>query len=416
MRKILIALLIFVAIIVTPALAQDNESTGTVAYIGDDGNVYLYDIALDQSTAVTTDASATPSKFYQWPTWSTDGQLAFFGVSEVPDNPYFLGVFIQANRDAPPKGVYASEDEAFTYAHWAPGNCSDGDRCRDLALLYTSADGLNTRIIRASNTFEVTEISQGAPHYWDWSPDGQQMFWSRFGQQFEIYDAESGGLTFIDQSPGAALSIDWSPQGEEVLVAIGNDRFETELSILDSTTGNVIKTIASGFSAGVAYGWSYDANHIAYVDLENGDLVVYDVAAESPISIVATQVIAFFWSPADNQLAYISLDSGGNGPNIKAQQADQMAQDDLGLAWGVYDVDTDTNRTLGNFFPSNEMVYYLRFFDQFIHSHSLWSPDGQYIVYSEFRDNGTPFVTLLDVQNATTRQFAEGTIGVFSWR
>jgi hypothetical protein len=62
------------------------------------------------------------------------------------------------------------------------------------------------------------------------------------------------------------------------------------------------------------------------------------------------------------------------------------------------------------------MIYYLNFFDQFSRSHSLWSPDGRFVVYAALTDDGKPEVRLAEVGNpGVARTVGAGTIGVWSW-
>ena len=65
---------------------------------------------------------------------------------------------------------------------------------------------------------------------------------------------------------------------------------------------------------------------------------------------------------------------------------------------------------------SRDMVYYLNFFDQFARSHSLWSPDGRYVVYGASDTLGQPSVLLVDTRNpGQPIKVATGTFGVWSW-
>src|SRR5262249_55915416 len=130
-----------------------EASKAMLAVIGADGNLSVYDANGKNPFSVTKDA--TPgTKLYQWPTWSTDGRLAFFGASGDKSDPYSLRVFVQDQVTAGGtyQAVYSSPDEIFTYAYWSPGDCLKG-KCRDLALLFTpaSGDGLALRMIRDEN-------------------------------------------------------------------------------------------------------------------------------------------------------------------------------------------------------------------------------------------------------------------------
>src|SRR5215510_14378508 len=75
-------------------LHAQEATGGMLAVVGIDGNLSVYDAKGQNPVAITTDG--VPSvRAYQWPTWATDGRLAFFGASNDPADSYSLRVFIQ---------------------------------------------------------------------------------------------------------------------------------------------------------------------------------------------------------------------------------------------------------------------------------------------------------------------------------
>lgn len=394
------------------AVTAQDAGAGSIALVTNDGNIAVYSMADGQTTPVTTDASlAQPALFYTFPTWSSDGQLAFFGTSLIPENPYRLGVFIQTDRDTEPKGVYASQDEVFTYAHWSPGDHPDGNG-RDIALLLTDEAGLVTRLLRSDGVYDMTEVSQGGPHYWDWSHDGRQMIWARFGRTLEIYDAATGDVTPLDEPLGAVASVDWSPVDDRFLAGVATPQ-GTDIVLFD---GDNRTALARSLPSSAAYAWSHDAAHMALLDYQDGTLRVIDTQTGAAVAEPAgSNVAAFYWSPAENKLAYITLELADDNPGAKLGLAQQGGGDAFFL-WHVYDLASDTNSVLDAFIPSDNMLYMLRFFDQFAHSHAVWSPDGGHIVYSTLTRTGGPTVNLIDVNSGESTVIADGNFGVFSWR
>jgi TolB protein len=412
LSKLLIILLVLGLFWRAPTRAQETPTgdVGQIGLTGADGNLYIYDMATGGTQALTKEAPLTPpERFYQWVTWSSDGRLAYFGASFDPADPFRLGVFVQDSPSAPAKRVYASVNEVFTYAHWAPAPCPEGD-CRDLALLYTGARGLAVRLIRVGAAVKVREVSQGGPHYWDWSPDASAMFWARFGTDLEIFDVAEGVIsqTFPEQR-GFGQSVDWSPTDTRLLAGVLSADGSTQVVIID---GNDRETLARGL-LGAAYAWSPTAEQVALLNYEGGQLSLIDVASKQVFAQPAEDVVAFFWSPDASKLAYLTLNEGpeAGGAKLRRQSLPR-------LTWQLYDLMQGRNLRLGSFTPSQEMIYYLNFFDQFAHSHALWSPDSRYIVYGEQNIDGTTAVRLLDVTQAgkAPRTVSNGTMGVFSWR
>lgn len=400
-----------------PALAQESPAPA-LAIVGDDGNLYLYDIASQSLTPLTQDARLnSPQRFYSWPTWASDGQLAYFGLNRDPQNAYSLGVFIRRVGDESAKGVFSSTSETFTYAHWSPGDCGAAG-CRDLALLYTTMDGLATRLIRSDGTYEVSEVSQGGPHYWDWSPDGSQMIWARYASDYELYDVENQDIAALSESQGQVNAPDWSPVDDRLLLGVAaQGRGQTDLIIVE---GDERETIIEGLRGILAYAWSEDAEHIAYLIRNTGALSLYELSNAAETNLETGGVLAFLWSPDGRKLAYLTLENLPNNPGTQQPApffSSYQGQTIPNFQWKIHNLDTGLTRAYNGFVPTDDMIYYLNFFDQFSRSHRLWSPDSRYMVYGQRENDGALNVVLLDTESSASGQriIAPGTIGVFGW-
>jgi Tol biopolymer transport system component len=403
-----------------PITAQESGAA-MLAVIGDDGNLSIYDAAGQNPRAITTDA--TPGlKLYQWPTWSTDGRLAFFGASGAISNPYRLGVFVV--RDPATSLAYETAwqatDEVFTYAYWSTGDCGAGN-CRDLALLFTT-DGLPdlaVRMIRDDGKQFTDRIAgRAAPFYYSFSPDGKRMIWHRFGTQIELYDADTNKVTTtLADAPGSFASPMWSPVDERLLFGVQGERETTDLVV---ATGDERQTLVSGIENNVSFAWSADATKISYLP-SGGKLTVIDAQTGAEVA-QATQsnVFAHFWSPQGDRIAYLRLNRGT--PGLDAQyrpngHTASVSQQSLTLTWFVLDVATGQTTSLVDFYPTQAMIYYLNFFDQFSRSHRLWSPDGQFVVYGDSDPANNDRVMLIDTRvPGQPLVVAPGSLGVWSWR
>ena len=413
-RKIgtFLVLIITMIVLVWPVAAQDAApSSGELALIGDDGNVYLYDVASASLTAITTDANNT-ERAYTFPTWSTDGRLAFFGSSYTDAAFYGLRVYVRdaaGNIDT----LYTGVDEIFTYAYWSPENCDADATCRDLALLYTRSDNnLALRLVRDADTVGVTELSVGGPHYWDWSPDGAAMLWARYRSELAIYDVAAKDLGApLDAQQGIQRAVDWSPTDDRLLTAIST---EDNTSALVTIENGDIKPLVEGFAGSVSFMWSPDGAHVAYID-ENAGTLSTIAADGSGQTDVNERVIAFWWSPDSTKIAFLQVvRRTGSGPVAKGnyQNADHPV-----LVWSIYDMASGDILLGDGFFPSINFFYYLNFYDQFARSHQLWSPDSRYLAYGVTDADGSEYVRLLDSEASglPVTTVRAGSVGIFSW-
>lgn len=403
--------------------AQDGvlpSLPGQIAYVGADFNVYTLNLEDYNHVQLTDDAGQM--RRYQWPTWSTDGRLAYFSMFRE-DGQLLTGTYI--SPDGYESGVLVlTGPEAFNYAYWSPGNCEAGVNCRDLAVLLSSQTrGMFVELIRdgLAETNNLTAGLGGPPFYYSWSPDGGRMLWQRSNQRFDIYDANADRVTdTLTETPGVILAPAWSPVDDRLLFgAVGEDE-ATDLVIAGNGETQVL---ASGFTGLVSFNWSPDGDRIAYREHTRGGfgaLSIMDaVTGESIARSPATGIISFFWAPDSRQIAYLTLASPPGSFNAFSPAGHVRAQGPqppAGIAWSILDTETGDVRQFGSFFPTQETLYLMQFFDQFAQSHRVWSPDSRHILYSEMTPSG-PVINLLDTTQVGSVPFsvADGVIGIWSY-
>lgn len=424
MRTFWAVLLVVALFLMQPgAQAQGEDSLpGRIAYIGADFNVYTLNLSDNRVTPLTDDAGET--RRYLWPTWATDGRLAYFSTF-LEGSTLFLGAYVSADGSSAGREIYRGQREGFNYAYWAPQNCPTSNRCRDLAILISSQEkGMFIELVRdGEEPTNLTAGIGGPPFYYSWSPDGRRMLWQRDNERLDIYDASSDSvIDTLAQTPGLILSPAWSPVDDRLLFGALNEEGDTtDLVVVGNDD---VMTLASELEGLVSYSWSPDGNSIAYRVLSEegfGTLFVVDALTGETISrSPVTGVIAFFWSPDSRQVAYVTLATPPGSFSAALKMAAPAAvQEPTGLAWSVLRVEDDRVHRYGSYIPTREMVYILQYFDQFAQSHRIWSPDSTHILYSEVVSNGTskPVINLLDVtrQDSVPLSVAEGIIGIWSF-
>jgi hypothetical protein len=412
---------VLAALIITSlaAVSAQTNRTGALAVIGTDGNVSL--IAGDGTVrALTDDAGADGDvlRFYQWPLWSRSGAIGFFGVELTRQGDSALEAWVAPDA-ATPEQVYRAADETYTYAYWTPAPCSEGGLCDSIATLISrrSGDGFGLTLISADGT-DAQLVGEGAPFYFDWSPDGTQMAWHRGDSRLDVYDLEQGtiGRTLSDQ-PGIFTAPAYAPDGSgALLIGIGDTASQSTALVVQRAETQL--TLVTGLQGAVSFAWSPDSEQVAYRE-QGGPLLVLDAATGDELARTPSAgILAFFWSPIGRQLAFVTVDSTPAG-SFSAKRAVAPAQqsDPTRLLWSVLHVDDGSVTRAASFVPTRDMVYLLSYFDQFSLSHRIWSPDGTRLAYGDLVTPEQPVVQVLDlsVPGARPQAIAPGVIGIWSF-
>lgn len=412
-----------------PALAAHAQGdptplAGTLAVVGTDNNIYLVSDLAGDPTPLTTDA-AQGSLSYAWPTWATDGRLAFFGQErDAEQRQSALHIYVQEPGEAAPQeAAYTSDTETFTYAYWAPAGCPASEACRDLAVLVSSADGLGViRLRDEAPAYSVERIGLGQPFYFSYSPDASQMLWTRFGQQIELYDtAQNEIITILPDSAGFYQAPMWSPVDDRLLFSVIDEEGRHNLVIASAEDRQVIAADQEGV---LWFTWSPDGAYVAY-KRDFGSLAIADSASGEIVALSSQDpVIAFFWSPDSQKIAYLTMPGTDDPAQVAGGSAGRAAparqRGTPVLTWNILTVSSGERWTsYAGFLPTRDMLYMLGYFDQFAQSHRLWSPDSRYVAYAETDlRGGTQQVRLLDTANLTadTLPVMEGSIAIWSYQ
>lgn len=398
---------------------------GRLAIIGEDYNIYTYNFREDALNPISDDASAT--RRYEWPTWATDGRLAYFCCDlNVATR---IGAEVFVSSDGLQSGALAYEDseESIIYAYWSPADC--GENCRDLAMLTNNviSGGLALEMLHdAQGEFSSETIANGGPFYYHWNSAGTEMVFHRNNEHIDIYNfAENDISSTYNISSGLFQAPAWSSVDNRILIAARNEtRALSDLVVLENEEFQVLVSDISGL---ISFLWSPDGQYIAYRTLSQTGIGAINVIDATSGETIATgqniPAISFFWSPDSSKIAYITIESNRRQSASNGTFARLIpAQDDspTQLAWMILDVETDSNLSYSSFVPSSEMGYLFQYFDQFSPSHRLWSPDSRYLVYSDLVQRGDEtigMVKILDTEQITRspQVINEGYFAVWSF-
>jgi TolB protein len=254
------------------------------------------------------------------------------------------------------------------YAYWSP----DGSY---LAFIGNTAQGLTLYLDDLRDVDGAQPILDRGPLWMDWSPQSAYLFVHR-GRDHLMVDTEEGFKETLNiASDGLGYSVPaWKPPGDEITFVAGDISRGYGLYTAGPDGRDVV--LVDQVPPNTAFLWSPDGEVLAMTRTPPeivpygarslrgyGQVSLYSAdGVRLPVEI-EDNVIAFFWSPDGGKLAYVTM------PGTQDLMRLMVLEVGSGDRWPLID-----------FFPSDDQVTMFQFFDQYAHSHSLWSPDGKSLV------------------------------------
>ena len=419
---------------------QADETTGPlstavvnrIVFVGSSGSLFTVNpdgsdlfnltggaqVASESRGGVLAQPEGATSNYF-WPTWSPDGtRIAASKVVASDGRPEVsVDVFDLVGRGV--RNVYVNPvpsviaQGAPHYLYWSPDS-------RTLSVLVSAPEAFALLALDTQALWKVDEITPdvvetGAPLYYHWNQDGNAiLIHSRdelrvARRPFQIVGGGGTTVGFGFRTPA------FSPDGTRMAFAVQNpDTAGAALFVEEVGHPGTAASILEVASL-AAFAWSPDGSELAVVDQEGGGsplfqrLILVPAGGGEVRTLAQEPIAAFFWAPGGDKIAWVGVD----------------AQDQL-LELKVSPVRGGGVQELLRFHPSNDTMTMLNFFDQYSYSHSLWSPDGNWLVLAgtreepyQRRNGGSPSgerVFILDASGATgPRELAQGSLGVWSW-
>ena len=407
----------------TQTPTSQTDTNGLIAYLGSDGNLYTISDQGRNKTAITMDAVSNASddttfRVYAHPAWAFDGRHLAFVSLEADKGKFLARLLVADTSTAEVTEIFSSDKESPFYLYWDPhgervsflSSISGGS---ELFLRFAYLNGENSRL-----------IDTGQPYYWVWAPDGSEIYIHEGGSistnpnaRLTLLSVDDNQARLISHSPANFQAPAWSPDGKNLLAAFqeGNKK---SLALMDNN-GKLIKELAD-FEATLAFNWSPDGEHIAYLPttLESrgilGQLLIIPAgSAEIVHKTQENNIIAYFWAPDGKKIAFFSTSNSG----INDSEISTRKQETITVDLNVLDLVTGQTRYLASLHPTSGLLSILPFYDQYSHSATIWSPNSRKIVYtSESSDQGAGvWVVSVDEESQPVR-IADGVYAFWSWK
>ncbi len=402
-------------------VTEGRPLSNRIVFVGNDGNVWLVSPDDGELQSLTSDARG-----YRFPTWAPDGRrLAFVG----PDNEGNPALYVSENNvsentRSAPRILFNSRGSAPFYLYWSPDS-------RSVTFLTQESSSMAMRLADVESPGDHRIMAEGAPFYWVWSPEGDQLLMHVGGARAFSEDAH---LSFLESregadrvklkfAPGQFQAPVWSTSGEYVLYIGSDGAGEEAIYRTDMATSR--QTMVSSLNGPAFMVLSPDDGHLAYLEVQNtgrlpalGTATIVDTEGTVKRQVLNDWVAAMYWSPNGKKLALLTPVQGDEGPTARAHGLAALSAQRSGYRWWIYDVETELLELLASFAPTLEFNQTVPFFDQYHLSLTFWSPDSRYFVFTKSNvDTGLGTVWILDTTGREApRQVGEGTFAAWSWK
>ncbi|MDJ0769011.1 MAG: hypothetical protein QNJ12_09465 [Ilumatobacter sp.] len=318
--------------------------------------------------------------------------------------------------------VTASVDGADHSTHPLPGRpdyITFDPTASSVLALTPSPDGFGVVIVDLANDSDdagdapFALIDLGLPYYSDFSPQGDRLV-SHVATDMRIVDVD-GGLEPLGFVSGGHQAPAWHPTDDIVYFTAESDE-RRGLVAYDLATGSIAEL--ASFEQFVLFDIADTGDHLAVASFAPVDPDAVNALRGAPASATPTSLTRGLWivNTADRTTRRLSgeptvapmFDPTGSRVLVRTAFA--------GLGqWDVYDL--DGNRTSTAMFDVDDTLLtgYLPFWDQYVRSQTLWSPDGRYFTHVGASQSGESGVWIHDATTSGASSFlVEGDVAFWS--
>ena len=398
---------------------------GRIAFINTQGQLCTCDADGGNLRELTR-----PDRAYQFPAWAPNGS----GIAAVGNDRRGTGIYFFEDK---PQGeqwqLYRSwlgSRKSPFYLYWSPDS-------RTISFIANSPmHGIGFFLVTVEQKAKAELISHGQPFFWQWRADSKKILVhsgvnasKRFSYIKPFRDGDNRknyAFPGYFQSPGI------SHDGQYIAYSTIPRANTNAIALEHLESGERTQIEHQGATV---FSWSPARNELAHMSpLQEarhyfGPLRLTQLSGKT-IQLTPYPVLAFFWSPDGRKIAYftpkqnddlfrfvrhegVAYLNGHNPPRMVRDTPRQPEQLDLNL-W-VIDLERRTRQQLIEFRPTRIFLnQFLPFFDQYAHSHRIWSPDSQAIILPIAKGVSQREVTVIPVSGAKPTKLGTGLMGFWS--
>ena len=300
-------------------------------------------------------ADAEPDN-YTWPSWSPDGR--YIAAFRLPKPGTGSSVVVLE-----PGSIESAELATFTerlpiYLYWSP----DGTWLAALSQRFTGgADRLHLSLMRRDRIGYELPLTDGAPLFFTWMKEARLATYVGNEQTSQVIVSDPAGIRASEVLPGSPGNF-CAPVGLDdslVYVSLGSGGSQVvqarlgspELTVLDEVNG-LVALVRSPSGKRIARAVAPDGDGTPY-----RQLAILDVSTGERIDLPDMPCLAFHWASEDRLVLAVVNTSR----NL--------------VEWHTLSLD-GTSQHFADLYPSRDLAFYLRFFEQYTQSHPLVDASG----------------------------------------
>ena len=354
-----------------------KQGVNRIAYVGLDGQIRSVNQDGSEPRQISPDAG-----LFTWPTWSPDARrLVFSGAVQDDQGDLEVSLFSFNTATGQVGEIYVGERGIFPfitqdrsvvhYPMWSPD-------ARSLTFIAQTSRGLSLFFDNLYDGLEATMLLDRGPLWTSWSPDSKHVAVHRGPDHFLVSTLGEVEIRDLEIQSSIYRVPAWTPDGTSITVAagLGSSGYMLYTTDVQPEGLDAVQVIASlrPFST---FLWSPSGDYLAVgrsadlIPYQGSSLILYDNLTLMPRGeatealAINDNILAYFWSPDGGRLAYVTLSDIAGA-----------------LSWKVLDLEERGTWRLVDFVPSRDQLTMFEFFDQYSYSHSLWSPDSAFLVFS----------------------------------